>query len=232
MADSHNLVLKKYFTETEEAALFLTVRSSNSWLAERDFAWMTLLRETGIRVGSLAMLTVGHAHEAISTKTLRLSDEICKRGKGYEVFCNKDARAAFKLLITIIESRGLSLTMDAPLIVSERRKSMSIRSFQHRTRWWAERAGIVGNVSPHWFRHTLGKRIMKHSTSNNPLGVAQAVLGHCSITTTGVYTRPDKEDISSTLGETRRCKKRAPDTSVWHRKKSASNFSESMEEIR
>ena len=56
-------------------------------------------------------------------------------------------------------------------------------------------------VSPHWFRHTLAKRMMKHSTSRDPRGVVQSVLQHRSIDSTLVYTRPDREEVERALSE-------------------------------
>jgi integrase/recombinase XerD len=48
----------------------------------------------------------------------------------------------------------------------------------------AKRAGIDGNVSPHWLRHSNAT----HATRNKaPLSVVKESLGHASLVTTSRY---------------------------------------------
>lgn len=48
----------------------------------------------------------------------------------------------------------------------------------------ARRAGIEGNVSPHWLRHCHGSHALDRGA---PIHLVQATLGHASVATTGRY---------------------------------------------
>jgi integrase/recombinase XerD len=54
----------------------------------------------------------------------------------------------------------------------------------------AKRAGIKGNVSPHWLRHSHASHSLDRGA---PINLVRETLGHASIATTGKYThaRPD-----------------------------------------
>jgi integrase/recombinase XerD len=58
----------------------------------------------------------------------------------------------------------------------------------------ARRAGIEGNVSPHWLRHAHASHALDRGA---PIHLVQATLGHASITTTGRYLHARPSDGSS-----------------------------------
>lgn len=58
----------------------------------------------------------------------------------------------------------------------------------------AKRAGIKGNVSPHWLRHAHASHALDRGA---PIHLVQATLGHSSITTTGRYLHARPSDGSS-----------------------------------
>jgi integrase/recombinase XerD len=58
----------------------------------------------------------------------------------------------------------------------------------------AGRAGIEGNVSPHWLRHAHASHALDRGA---PIHLVQATLGHSSITTTGRYLHARPADGSS-----------------------------------
>lgn len=194
-------VFERYLKESEERQLFTTLRQFGDLQARRDHAWMRLLRQTGIRVGSLAALTVHDAQLALATKRLALRAESAKGGHGYDVPVNTKARAALKDLLKVRREQGHAPMPDAPLIMSRNHRGMSIRSFQARMRKWVAAAGLQVEASPHWFRHTLGKRIMERSTSGDPRAIVQHALGHHNIMSTCVYTGPDRDDLDRAMEE-------------------------------
>lgn len=191
----------RYLTLKEEKQLFGTVGSIKGNLAERDYAWMRLLRYTGMRVGSLVGLTVQDARQALATGRLGLSDQHAKRGQGYAIPLTKRATQALRDLLKVREAMGYSQEPDAPLIMSQKGRGLSIRSLQSRLRYWTDNAGLDIDITPHWFRHTLAMRIMRQSTAENKLGVVQNALGHRTSTATMLYTRPSKEDIALAMEE-------------------------------
>ena len=194
-------VFARYFTVQEERTLFSTVGGRADIYSRRDHAWMRLLRQTGIRVESLAGLNQHDATQTLAGKYLELRPEITKRSQGGRIFLTKKARAAVKDLLKIRREMGYAGSPDEPLIYSRKHQRMSIRSFEARTRYWCTEAGLEVQGSPHWFRHTLAKRIMKNSTADDPRGVVQVALGHASINSTSVYTMPDREDVELAMEE-------------------------------
>lgn len=194
-------VFERYLTPTEERALLATVGALRDVLARRDHAWMRLLRQTGLRVGALAGLTVYDAKEALREGRLASRPEISKGSHGYSVPVNKKAAAALKELLAIRREQGYAEIPDEPLILSRKHRAMSVRSFQARMQMWRRQAGLSVEASPHWFRHTLSKRILARSTAREPLRVVQAVLGHASPSSTSIYTLPDREEIAQAVEE-------------------------------
>jgi len=191
----------RYFTEAEEKQLFTTVKGRSGLLPERDYAWMRLFRATGMRVGAVSQLTVGHARAALRGGYLDLQSEIQKKGIEHRIFATKACQKALRDLLRIRREMGYAATNDGGLIMSRNHKPMSIRSYQSRMNYWCAMADMGIKASPHWFRHTVGKRIMKNSTAQDPRGIAQGILGHISGRSTEIYTRPDKEDIEQVMRE-------------------------------
>ena len=194
-------VFERYLTEAEEGALFTHVRQFGDVLARRDAAWMALLRQTGIRVKACSMLDVHNAREALRTNYLVLDPTYAKGGKGGQVYVNKKAKAALRTLLAIRKEMGHPDKADEPLIMSRNHRRISVRSLQSRMARWVNSAGLSVQASPHWMRHTLGRRIVKNSTADNPLGVAQRALNHSDIRSTSVYTAPGREDYENTMEE-------------------------------
>ena len=200
-------VFERYLREDEERRLFAALRrmagtgNHEQLIALRDYGWMRLLRYTGIRVGTLAGLTVGDAKEALCSHYLTLRPEITKGHRAGKVYCTRRALESLRVLLRVRRAQGQPDLMDAPLICSTKRRAMSVRSFQTRMRYWAGEAGLEVRPSPHWWRHTLAKRLMRNSTADDPRAVVMHTLNHADINATVVYTMPDREDIERALDE-------------------------------
>jgi site-specific recombinase XerC len=192
---------ERYLRPEEERQLFKIIGQYADLQAQRDLAWMRVLRQTGIRIETLRGLNVADAREAITTHYLTLRSEITKGGVSGRIFVTGRGRAAFRKLLQIRRDQGHTEQLDAPLVMSRHRQRMSIRAYQQRMRHWCEVAGLRVKATPHWWRHTLAKRIMQTSTAKDPRGVVQVQLCHADIKSTGVYTHPDRDDIEQTLEE-------------------------------
>lgn len=192
---------ERYLRPEEERQLFKTMGQYADLQARRDLAWMRVLRQTGIRVETLHGLNVSEAREAITTHYLTLRAEITKGAVGGRIFVTKKGRAAFRQLLKIRREQGYAEQLDAPLVMSRQHQRMSIRTYQQRMQHWCRLAGLQVKATPHWWRHTLAKRIMKESTAQDPRGVVQAQLNHADIKSTAVYTMPDRDDIEQALEE-------------------------------
>lgn len=189
----------RYLTRAEERQLLGHVGQYANILARRDHAWMLLARHTGIRVGTLAALTVSDAAHAIDSGELVVRDEAAKRGAGYSVRVNKLALAALTRLLAIRREMGHRPEVDAPLVMSMRQRGLSVRSFQARMRYWVQDARLPVPATPHWFRHTLAMRLLRSAQHADPLGLVQLALGHRRRDTTTIYARPTREELADAL---------------------------------
>jgi len=197
-------VFERYLKADEERTLLRTVAQFGEVLARRDLHWMTLLRQTGIRVGSLAQLTVGDALQALSGAAphrLPLRADISKGHRGYQVLLNQKAQKSLRALLRIRKEMGHPPVPEHPLIMSRNHRGISVRSLQDRMHKWVLAAGIGVEATPHWFRHTLAKRLIERSTANDPRAVVQHALGHHSSKSSAVYTFPDREELERSMEE-------------------------------
>lgn len=190
---------ERYLTQTEEKQLFDYIAQFSDVLARRDHAWMGLLRQTGMRIKPMSLFTVDDANKALHTKHFIIRPETNKNGKPHKILATKKSLAYLKTLLLARIEMGYTSDDEAPLIMGRNHQGLSVRSFQDRMRHWCIKAQLDCEASPHWFRHTLAKRIISTSKSNNPLAIVQVALGHSSITSSGVYTMPDKEELALSM---------------------------------
>lgn len=226
MKDTTMRELKRYLTEDEQRRLLTVVKAQAGSLALRDYAWMRLLIETGMRVNELATLSRDQAERALATGWLVVRadqrkghgvkpkpGEAKKPAKrvGHEYLVTEPVRQCLETLIALHHDLRPVLQL-APELVPPLlwgrcgvvkgvalHEHMSVRSFQVRMKHWAYLSGLPEGVSPHWLRHTRGVNIIRRSRGNNPLKVAQLALGHASIASTGIYTQMSREEYSREL---------------------------------
>lgn len=193
----------RYFTEAEERQILNTVKRVDHILAKRDYYWMELLRSTSIRVSALSGLTLWDAQLALKEGRLKLRKELVKGRKGeHDLPLNRRSTKALRELIKINKRMRGNWDVDfveIPLVLSLKRKNLSVRSIQDRMQYWLKEAGLTeGTV--HWWRHTWAKRAIKNSTNpSKAILSVQRVLGHSQIKTTTIYLRPDKDDIAEIM---------------------------------
>lgn len=189
-------VFERYLTEAEEKQLFRHIAQFASVLARRDHAWMRLLRYTGMRVQSLSLFTVGDATAALTSNTLTVRPETAKGGFGYSAHLGSKAKAALQDLLRIRREMGFPAAPGEPLVMTQRGRGLSVRSYQARMREWVEDAGLQVGASPHWLRHTLAKRVMARSVAADRIGIVQVALGQRTRTSASVYTLPDRDEVA------------------------------------
>jgi site-specific recombinase XerD len=192
-------VFNRYLTEKEEAQLFQTVRKFGSVLARRDYAWMMLARQTGLRVSPLSQLTLEDAKEALLDGHLQVRAETNKGEKPYAVYLNRTARKMLGRLIRIRREMGAPEMPDSPLIMSRNHHRMSVRGLQNSMAVWVKEARLKVKATPHWLRHTFAKRLVERSTARNPLVIVQHALGHSDINSTAIYTFPDRCELEAAM---------------------------------
>ncbi len=188
----------RYHTEAEQTALLRCIRQFRAPEAQRDAAWINLLRLSGMRIGEFSRVTVRQARLALEQGWLFIPKEHRKgKREDHSVLVTEPMRADLRALLDLQRQCGGSGADDEPLIWSRKGRAMSIRGYQDRYRHWCRKAGIQG--SPHWARHTHAMNIMRRSTARDPRGIVQAALGHADISSSGFYTRVSKEELEAAL---------------------------------
>ncbi len=194
-------VFARFLPPAEQRLLLGTINQFSGDIAQRDGAACTLLIGSGMRVGEFLKISVGDAVAALETGYLFIPKE---RRKGeacdLSILCTITIRKALNDLLSLREGAE----MDEALVISRNSKArgwqaMTVRAFEMRVKYWAEKAGI--KATPHWFRHTHAKNIMRETTAADPLRIVQSALGHTSRKSSEVYTRLDRTELETALRE-------------------------------
>lgn len=196
--------ISKYLTEEEQRRLLGKAGQSAAVLARRDHAWIGLLRDTGLRITEFRLIDVGDVRAALMAGRLFIPREHRKGGRrDHSLLVTDPVRENLRKLLQICaEMNGVDeaqLEDNEPLVISRVNCRMTVRSFQRRIKQWCQAAGISAAATPHWLRHTRAMNIMRRSTSNDPRGIVQVALGHADIRSTGIYTRPSREEVDHQL---------------------------------
>lgn len=189
--------MERYLPPDEQHALLNAAHRVNDPLAQRDYHWMSALILSGCRIEEFSLIQVRDVFAALKDNYLFIPKEHRKGGhRDHRVYLTQALR---RHLIALVQMDEPAPTR--PLVPGRFGAPMTVRQYQLRLKVWAAEAGITGRVSPHWLRHTRAMNIMRGSTAADPRGVVQSTLGHASISSTGVYTQPAREDVEATLDE-------------------------------
>lgn len=176
----------------EVFALFHAAAASPHKLALRNVALVQLMVQAGLRVGEVTALT--HADLTLKTRAGTVCVRDGKGRKAREVPLNTTVRRAVQdYLATQPEASA-----GAPIFRSKRGTSLAIRSVQAVVARLAKEASIERiPVSAQTLRHTFAR----YSLQQHPgkLRELADVLGHESLDTTAVYTKPSQDDIAADL---------------------------------
>jgi len=179
-------------TDIEIHALLRAAGASSHGLAARNYAMVQLMLQTGLRVGEVAALLVSDITLNDRSGTVRV-----RHGKGLkarEVPLNATVRRA---LTQHLGGRQGS-AKDAALFVSSRNTAMPVRTIQAVMTSLARRGRLKRiAVSAHTLRHTFALGYLR----DNPGKLVDLanLLGHDSLDTTVIYTRPSRDDLAADL---------------------------------
>ena len=175
-------------TDAEAHALLRAAGASPHGLAARNYALVQLMLQAGLRVGEAAALRIGDVtlHERSGSVRIRAGKGL----KAREVPLNATARRALKQYLGERRAHAAG----EPLFLSSREGAMPVRSIQAVIASLARRARIKRiAVSAHTLRHTFALGYLR----DNPGKLVElaGLLGHESLDTTAVYTRPSGDDL-------------------------------------
>jgi integrase/recombinase XerD len=171
------------FTNEQLQTLF-NQPNLRSFVGVRDYTFMLLLLETGIRVSEL----VGVGVQDILWNESKLHIRNTKTYKERIVPIQAKMKNQLQKYIQIrgvVETDALFATLDG--------EKMSKRQFQNRVTFYGKQAGIKGvRCSCHTFRHTFAKLSVKNGAGIFEL---QQILGHTSMEMVRVYVNLFSDDV-------------------------------------
>jgi len=151
----------------------------------RNRVLLRLLYAAGLRVSELCGLTVADLQARDD------GGQITVFGKGSKTRAVLLPATVWAELAAIIAGRQPA----EPVFTSRKHGGQLDASAVHRiVRSAAKRAGIAGNVSPHWLRHAHASHALDRGA---PAHLVQATLGHSSLAVTSVYAHARPSDSSA-----------------------------------
>ena len=164
--------------EMEEVIKLLEAPEGSSPKELRDKAMLELLYATGIKVTELITLS-------ISQINIQMNYIVCRDG-------NKDRIVPFGIktreaLLNYLEySRGKMLKEAETeiLFVNCSGSSMSRQGFWKLIKYYARKAGIKTEITPHTLRHSFAAHLVENGAD---LKSVQEMLGHADISSTQIY---------------------------------------------
>jgi integrase/recombinase XerC len=181
-------------TDIEVHALLRAAGASSCGLAARNYALVQLMLQAGLRVGEVATLRTADITVSDRSGIVRI-----RHGKGLkarEIPLNATARRALRQYQE--ERQELGQDKDAALFVSSRDTALPVRTIQAVITSLARRARLKRvAVSAHTLRHTFALGYLR----DNPGKLVElaSLLGHDSLDTTAIYTRPSRDDLAADL---------------------------------
>lgn len=189
--------MDRYLTDDEQRRMIAAAKLVNSPEAQRDYRMMQVLLLSGLRGTEFLLITRADVESGLKSGYLFIPREH-RKGKrlDHQVYLTQPLREALKALLLMSGAAPMS----APLVPGrDGERPMTLRNLQQRVKHWAEEAGVFLPVSPHWFRHSRAMSLLRGSTSADPMGVVQRVLGHANRNSTAIYAGPTREDIEQDL---------------------------------
>jgi site-specific recombinase XerD len=169
---------------------------SRHGLAKRNYALIQLMLQAGLRVGEVAALSVVDVRIRERSGIVRIRQG--KGGKEREVPLNATARRALSIYQESREKTGAEYS----LFTNARGKRLPTRTIQAVITELARRAKISRvKVSAHTLRHTFALNYLRQNPGK--LVDLATLLGHESLDTTAIYTRPSGEELAADLERSR-----------------------------
>jgi len=167
----------------EQVEALLAAPNDQDTIEARDKAMLELLYATGLRVTELVSLTIDQL--SLEQGVVRVV------GKGNkERLVPMGEQAVDSLYQYIKNSRGALLKANSDVVFpSKRGVQMTRQTFWHRIKYYAQVAGIKGEISPHTLRHAFATHLVNFGAD---LRVVQLLLGHSDLSTTQIYTHVAK----------------------------------------
>ena len=170
----------------EEVVRLLEQPSGGSEKEIRDKAMLELLYATGIRVTELITLSIRDIN-------LQMGFIICRDShKERLVPFGEAARGALVRYLEKARSKMIRDETEETLFVNCSGQPMSRQGFWKLIKYYAKRAGIEADITPHTLRHSFAAHLVENGAD---LRSVQEMLGHSDISTTQIYANMNHNRI-------------------------------------
>jgi integrase/recombinase XerC len=180
----------KWLTEKEQRRLLRSVRACGKKNAVRDMAIIRLGLDAGLRLSEIVDLTLNDVEPSGRSAWVRV--RFGKGGKARELPLSLEAR---KALAAWLDERENHPYADDPHLFLGQRGPLSGAGIYRIVTKYGRMADIEG-LTPHTLRHTFAKNLID---AGRPLTVVAALMGHESLDTLAIYTRPSREDLQRAI---------------------------------
>jgi len=152
----------------------------------RDKAMLELLYATGIRVTELINLKVTDVN-------LQMGFIICRDGAKERIIpFGKEAKHALLHYFDGARDAMVEKEGSDALFVNCSGQSMSRQGFWKLIKFYAKKAGIMEDITPHTLRHSFAAHLVENGAD---LRSVQEMLGHSDISTTQIYANMNHNHI-------------------------------------
>ena len=187
--------LPKFLYEQEINALFEAIDTTDV-LGMRNYALLELLYATGIRVSELCELTLSNFD--FSRQRLLVHG---KGGKDRIVPLGEFAIEAMQTYLTGSRPELLkkSKLMTDVVFLNNKGTALTTRGVRDVLKRLTRMTSEQMKLAPHMIRHTFATHLLNNGAD---LRAVQELLGHTSLSSTGIYTHVSKERLKSVYLET------------------------------
>ena len=176
----------------EVFALVHAASASPHRLAARNVALVQLMLQAGLRVGEVTALT--HRDIQLHTRSGTVHVRDGKGRKARDIPLNATVRRALHAYLDTLRD----VSAPRPVFLSKRGTSLAVRSVQAVVARLAGHAGIQRiSVSAHTLRHTFAVYYLQRHPGK--LRALADLLGHESLDTTALYTKPSRDEVAADL---------------------------------
>jgi integrase/recombinase XerD len=176
-----NTLAERILTESEVLTMIALTEN------ERDKLLLQLLYASAGRVSEVCALKWRDVQPSGK------SGQVTLFGKGGKTRAVKLSEETWKQLLTMRSASKHSEIVD-PVFRSKKGNHLDPAQAWRIVRAAAKRAGIEGNVSPHWFRHSHASHALERGAT---VALVRDTLGHSSLAVTSMYVHAKPEDSSA-----------------------------------
>ena len=177
--------LPRYFEYNELEEMFLVPDKSTA-LGQRDLLLLEMLYATGVRVGELVKIKVGDIDQG-RRNIIILGKGNKERYVTYGEYCEDALKKYLNDGYLILNTKNSDF-----LFLNNNGGELTERGVRNILDQLIQKTSIHKSISPHMIRHSFATHLLNNGCD---LLTVQELLGHASISTTGIYTHVTTEHI-------------------------------------